>query len=112
MEVLGNMKIREKIYVSVYIEDSCRYSREVSDKMLQVVAENYPDYTLEGICLDGLEVEYNEEYEVLERTGYVEFLLSREVNYENGVDVDFDAMLYSFGDDDCDYRVKKFYKFG
>ena len=112
MEVLGNMKIREKIYVSVYIEDSCRYKREVSDKMLQVVAEDYPDYTLEGICLDGLEVEYNEEYEVLERTGYVEYLLSREVDFENGVNVDFDAMLYSFGDDDCDYRVKKFYKFG
>lgn len=42
--------------------------------MLQVIAEEYPDYTLEGICLDDLEVEYNEEYEVLERKGYVEYL--------------------------------------
>lgn len=80
--------------------------------MLQVVAEDYPDYTLEGICLDGLEVEYNEEYEVLERTGYVEYLFSREVDFENRVNVDFDTLLYSFGDDDYEYRVKKFYKFG
>ena len=106
------MKIREKIYVSIYIEDSCRYQREVSEKMLQFVADEYPDYTLEGICLDDLEVEYNEEYEVLERKGYVEYLLSREVDFENGVDVDFDAMLYSFGYFYCDYMVKKFYKFG
>lgn len=104
------MKIREKIYVSIYIEDSCRYQLEVSEKMLQFVADEYPDYTLEGICLDGLEVEYNEEYEVLERTGYVEYLLSREVDFENGVNVDFDTLLYSFGDDDYDYRVKKHYK--
>lgn len=106
------MKIREKIYVSRYINDWRRFKRSISKEMLQGLAEEYSGYTLEGVCLDNLEVVYDEQNEVYDRKGYVEYLLSRDVDFENGVNIDFDTLLYSFGDDDCDYRVKKFYKFG
>ena len=109
------MKIRDKRYVSIYIEDFSRSKRDVSKEMLLAVEKEYSGYTLEGICLEGLDYSYNEEYEKFERKGYVEFLLSKEVDYINNVDVDFDNLLYSFGDDvcdyiDCDYKVNKSYR--
>lgn len=106
------MKIRDKVYVSKYIEDYSRSKRDISDEMLQEIAEEYADYTLEGICLEGLECSYNRDYEKFERKGYVEFLLSREVDFVGNVDIDFDNLLYRFVDEDCkyidyDYKFKK-----
>ena len=110
MEVLGNMKIRDKKYVSIYVEDFSRSKRDVSEEMLLAVEKEYPDYTLEGICLEGLECSYNRDYEKFERKGYVEFLLSREVDFTSNVGIDFDNLLYSFVGDDCDY-IDYDYKF-
>ena len=109
------MKIRDKRYVSIYIEDFSRSKRDVSEEMLQAVEKEYSGYTLEGICLEGLECRYNLEYEKFERKGYVEFLLSREVDFTGNEDVDFDNLLYNFVGDDCgyidyDYKFKKSYR--
>lgn len=109
------MKIREKIYVSRYINDWRRLKRSISKEMLQGLAEEYSGYTLEGVCLDNLEVVYDEQNEVYDRKGYVEFLLSREVDFTGNEDVDFDNLLYSFVGDDCDYidydyKFKKSYR--
>ena len=79
--------------------------------MLQAIVKDYAGYTLEGVCIDDLEFSYNYEYEKFERKGYVEFLLSREVDYEGDeVDIDFENLLYSFDEDNLDYKCRKYYK--